>query len=435
MISTKPTQAYLSDPSLLSTLRTIEQTEPFVSWPLQALQRPLFADALEMSELCTDLSRLHWLLNDIGERCFGGSRGYLEAQGVADELIDIILGGTVGRSCTHLRADVFSTGGQAKVIELNRGNGLGSIDTSLLNEALLAQSGFEAFADEHGLSYADTLQLVAEQLSAVGAAPDGGPPSIALIEESGARDQPGGATERMCRNLRSRGLTIALGELRDLSERDGRIYLNGATRVDVIFRYFDATNLLTTPGDKPVLAALTSAQYSGTLALFPPLDTDISARKATLGLLREPQVWSMLTPDEQALVERRVPWTRLIGSDRHLLIDECRGRRQELVLKPSDGFQGSGVILGMNVSDREWRTRLESPALENYLVQERVVPDEELIPESGRLVDWHVLWGVFVLDDEYGGTTLRGRPAAENGVIGIPGKFSRGCAFLSGGSS
>lgn len=431
MIAREPTQAYLKDRSLQNGMRTVEQTEPFVSWPLQALQRPLFADAAAMAELCRDLSRLHWLLDDLAERCFGGSRGYLEAQGIADELIDVILAGAVGTSCTHLRADVFATGGQAKVIELNRGNGLGSIDTSLLNEALLGQPGFAAFARDHKLSYVDTLQRVADQLTAAGTAPDGGPPSVALIEESGARDNPGGATERMCRNLRSRGLTIALGELRDLTERNGRIYLNGDIRVDVIFRYFDATNLT---ADDPTTAALTKAQYCGALALFPPLDTDVSARKATLGLLREPHVWSALTPDEQALVDRRVPWTRMIGRDRQV-IAECRSRREELVLKPADGFQGSGVIIGTNVSDQEWRAHLESPALQNYLVQERVVPDEELFADSGRLVDWHVLWGVFVLDDQYGGATLRGRPAAENGVIGIPGQYSRGCAFLSGGTS
>ncbi|GAB3951204.1 hypothetical protein GCM10029976_087210 [Kribbella albertanoniae] len=431
MIAPEPTRAYLRDPSLQNSMRTVEQTEPFVSWPLQALQRPLFADARAMAELCTDLSRLHWLLDDIAERCFGGSRGYLEAQGVADDLIDVILAGAVGASRTHLRADVFSAGGQAKVIELNRGNGLGSIDSSLLHEALLGQPGFEAFAHDHELSYADTLQLVADQLIAAGTAPDGGPPSVALIEESGARDKPGGATERMCRNLRSRGLTIALGELRDLSERNGRIYLDGDTRVDVIFRYFDATNVV--PGDT-TMAALTRAQYSGALVLFPPLDTDVSARKATLGLLREPHVWSALTPDERALIERRVPWTRMIGRDRRLLIDECRSRRQELILKPADGFQGAGVVIGTNVSDQEWQAHLESPALQTYLVQQRVVPDEELFTESGRLVDWHVVWGVFVLDDQYGGATLRGRPAIENGVIGIPGAYSRGCAFLSGGS-
>ena len=108
MIAPEPTRAYLSDPSLQNSMRTVEQTEPFVSWPLQALQRPLFADARAMAELCTDLSRLHWLLDDIAERCFGGSRRYLEAQGVADDLIDVILAvallGDVNIGLTRLTA-------------------------------------------------------------------------------------------------------------------------------------------------------------------------------------------------------------------------------------------------------------------------------------------------------------------------------------------
>jgi hypothetical protein len=445
--STVPTQAYLercdpaSDSSLLHCLRTAEAAESLADWSLESLHRPFFAESSEMAALCADMAQLHWLLGDIADRYFGGPRPYLEAQGVAGPLIDIILEGAVGATSSHLRPDIITAGGHAKIIELNCGSALGAIDISLLNEALLALPEFAEFAREHGLEYADTLGMVAGQLSRAGVEVTGGqPPRVALIEESGARDRSAGGPARTCRSLRSHGLDIGHGELGDLSEVDGRIYLNGDTPIDVVFRYFDATNLLASPADRTVMAALTRAQHNGTLVLFPPLDTDISARKATLGLLHDPAARSMLTPEERALVDRRIPWTRTLGSDfvtlaahdRRQLIEECRDRREELVLKPSDSFRGTGVILGTNVTDRQWQQQLTSPQMHNYLVQQRVVPDEELVadPDTGRLVDWHVVWGIFLIDGQYGGATVRGRPAAEDGVIGARGTFRKTCGFL-----
>jgi hypothetical protein len=426
-----PTQAYLERSSLLNSVRSVAISGPDPYWSVHSLQRPFFYEASELAALCADISGLSRILEDVQDRCFGSSGAYLAAQGVEDELIEIILRGCVGSTCAHLRADVLMEGGQAKIIELNRGSGLGGFDVSRLNAALLAQPEFAAFAREHRLGHADTVRIIADQLRAAGArVTDGYPPTIAMIEESGARDTAGGTSGRLCHGLQDHGVDVVLGELRDLSERDGRIYLHGGTRVDVIFRYFFASHLLASPADNSVMDLLTRAHRDGKVALFTPLDSDVCERKAALALLREPHVWSALTSDERALIDRRVPWTRLIGTDRHLL-DECRDRRADLVLKPSDGSRSAGVILGAAVTDREWQEHLES--LRNHVVQERVVPDEELIvdPDTGRREAWHVNWGIFQLDGAYGGALLRGRPAAENGVIGGPGNRSRrGCAFF-----
>jgi hypothetical protein len=447
-VTLTPTQAYLercdpaADSSLLNCMRAVEVSGPDPNWSVHSLQRPLFYEASALAAVAADISALSRLLEDVKDRCFGSSRAYLEAQGVKGELIDIILRGCVGTTCGHLRADVLIEGGQAKIIELNRGSGLGGFDISRLNEALLDQPAFAEFARAFRLEHPDTVRIVADQLRAAAVRVTGGyPPTIAMIEESGARDRAGGTSERLCHGLKNHGLNAVLGELRDLSEKDGRIYLNGGTRVDVVFRYFFASHLLASPADNAVMELLTRAHRTGKVVLFTSLDSDICERKAALALLREPHVWSTLTSGERDLIDRRVPWTRLIGTDhlarmpahdRRLLVDECRGHRADLILKPSDGSRSAGVLLGAGLTDRQWRAYLESGALSHYVVQQRVIPDEETIvdPDSGRPEYWHVNWGIFHLDGAYGGALLRGRMAADNGVIGGPGNRSRrGCAF------
>jgi hypothetical protein len=446
-----PTAAYLArcDPahyaSLLDAVRGLHLTAPYADWPRTSLARPLFQQSSGLAALSDDLGRLTQLLDDLGPRCFGDDRTYLEAQGVDNRLAGVILRGRTGARCDQLRADVLVEHGAAKIIELNRGSGLGGFDNAVLAQALLRRPAFAEFAVGHGLRYEDTLGIVADQLSAAGRAITGGdPPTIAMIEETGARSTSGGTCDRLSHSLRARGLVVILGELDDLRTGGGVIRTSDGTRVDVVFRYFYARHLLTSPADRARMDALTDAHRNGQVALVPPLDADIAERKAAMALLRDPQVWPRLSPDEQDLVERRIPWTRLLGTrfptltaaERHALQDECRARRRHLVLKPADGSRSSGVLLGASHTDREWRELL--PAIDNYVVQQRVIPDDELVPDpdTGRLEAWQVVWGIFHLAGRYAGSLLRARPSAVNGIIGGPGhNSSRGVAFTYGQSA
>ncbi|HEY3505245.1 MAG TPA: hypothetical protein VGN37_20975 [Actinocatenispora sp.] len=445
---TGPVDAYLrrcdpaGDASLLRCVRRAEEASDAAP-ARRCLARPMFHDAAEFAALTADVTALGTLLEDVGERCFGGSAGYLAAQGVDADMIELILAGRTGRTSANVRADVFVADGRARIIELNRGSGLGGFDICRMNAALLAVPEFADFAREHGLDHVDTLALFAEQLRAAGAEVSGGrTPTVALVEESGAGTTAGGTCARLCASLRSRGLDVVHGELADLSMAGGRVGLGGR-RVDVVFRYFFAIHLLASPTDRAVMDRLVRADRDGAVVLFPALDTDVCERKSALALLRTPAVWATLTADERALVTRRLPWTRLLGSDfphvsareRADLVEECRARRTDLVLKPADGRGGVGLVFGAETTDARWHALLESEAIRNHLVQDRVTPDGEWIADAdtGRVAPWHVIWGVYVLDGRYAGTNVRGRPASDGGVIGGRGNpFSPGCAFSSG---
>ncbi|NUQ99481.1 MAG: hypothetical protein HOY79_23985 [Streptomyces sp.] len=399
------------------------------------LDRPLFRPRSELASAAADTASLVTLLYEIRDRCFGGSaEAYLLKQGMPMDIIREILRGVVDSRIVYARPDMLSADGRLRIIEVNAGSDLGGLNMSRLNAALLAQDAFSAFAEEYRMCYVDSLESAANQLRCVAKDVVGTHnPVVALIEESGSN----AACADLVRCLRACGLEIFWGELKDLSRVRGKMVLRDSVPVDVVFRYFFRSHFQDEPDGFSKLDMLVDAHRDGRTALFTGFDHEVYASKAAIGLLYEPEVSSMLSAEERALVERRIPWTRRLApdglrSDHAALIDECRHRRPDLIVKPALGSDSDGVIFGKQLTDREWTDVLSGPLSRSLIVQERIVPDSEDImnPETLEIEPWHVNWGIYVTESGMGGTFVRGRRAVEDGVIGGHGNNTlSGCAF------
>ncbi|MEV0729629.1 hypothetical protein [Polymorphospora sp. NPDC050346] len=101
--------------------------------------------------------------------------------------------------------------------------------------------------------------------------------------------------------------------------------------------------------------------------------------KLTLGLLSEGRPW--MTTAERALVDRYLPWTRVLadrgttrdGRDVDLLPYVVK-HREELVLKAGLGESGKQVVLGRDVDQAAWEAAVDAAADGTSIVQEFVVP-------------------------------------------------------------
>ena len=94
-------------------------------------------------------------------------------------------------------------------------------------------------------------------------------------------------------------------------------------------------------------------------------------------------------------------------------------RQDELVLKPSMGWEGMGVIPGWdNLSPEQWRAHVTSVSDPWYIIQERVRPEPELFPDDGgRLIPWTPVWGLFTGSPGFGGIYVRAAMDSGVGVI------------------
>jgi hypothetical protein len=239
--------------------------------------------------------------------------------------------------------------------------------------------------------------------------------------------------------MRRHGIELLLGEIHQLRRRNGKLTLNGVA-LDVVLRYFAAGQLLDDPDGRAQLQMIVDADADGQTALFTPLDAALYASKGSLGLLHEPSVRAELTADERALVERTVPWTRVLsaapgavtGGAFDELTEYCVDHRRSLILKPGIGYGGVGAVLGREVSDHEWRESLRAVRAQDFVVQEIVVPAAEPVydRDTDQIDDWRANWGIFVNDAGYGGAFVRALKPADGSVISYSNPGTRGtCVF------
>jgi hypothetical protein len=313
---------------------------------------------------------------------------------------------------------VYHDGESYRLLEFGIGSDHGGWDRSgEIPKAFLRDEAFAAFAAEHRLGYTDSASELAATLRRVG----GGDPVVALLEAPGALSEWGGSWRPLRQVLSQHGLRCHVGELDELSVRGDHLYLAG-DRVDIVYRCFDADQLLADPDAIPLAERVFKLHEAGTVLLWTPLETNLFVEKGYLALLSDHDRLDCLSAEERALIDRTIPWTRMLngqtGSD---LLDRCRAEREHLILKPSGSFGGQGVVPGWESTDGEWHEALREAIPEGAIIQRRVVPESEpvLDPATGQVQSWHAVHGFYYTPTGFAGTHSRVARAENSAVIGL----------------
>lgn len=404
------------------------------------LARPIFAVHDEIAAFGDDLVALFDLLVSVPDRCFDGDLSrYCSAIHMDERLAELALIGATGRPELYARADAYHDGTAFRLLELNVGSELGGIDAAQLNRAFLDAPAFAEFAARHELAHVDTSALLADALLAAGRQVTSGDPVVALVEATGALVAHEHVFLAIREALARYGIDLLLSEIDRVTSRNGKILVDG-TPVDVVLRYFATGELLDDPAGRDALELLMKAHATGTTAVYTPLEAVLFASKAAFALLHDPRLREAFTTAERDLVDRIVPWTRVIGPgwdgaappDQAELVDRCRAERVSLILKPGVGYGGVGAVLGREVDDAAWAEALATADGADYVVQRIVTPATEPVcnPATGEIEDWRANWGIFATRAGYGGAFVRALQAHHGSVISYSNPGTRGtCVF------
>jgi hypothetical protein len=157
------------------------------------------------------------------------------------------------------------------------------------------------------------------------------------------------------------------------------------------------------------------------------------ANKQVLAWVSEGRSW--MTTAEREAVRRYVPWTRVLRDGRATwegrerdLPELVADQQRRLVLKPSIGMRGQGVLVGRFATASEWRDRLASAlATGDHVVQQYVEPVPYRLPFADRdeqpcAADVIPLLGPFLFDDRPAAIGVRYLPPGQDtdGVITVP---------------
>ena len=182
------------------------------------------------------------------------------------------------------------------------------------------------------------------------------------------------------------GVPVELADPRDL-HFDGKQLTANAKKIDLVYRRVLMNDILARPAE---CKALVDAVAANAVCMANHFRCKIPHVKAFFAVLTDERNDALFSFGERDLIRKHVPWTRVVADVRtsHYgtpleLLAFLRSARENLVLKPSDEYGGTGVKLGWESSEAEWDATIEKAVAASqgcWIVQDRIPIRREVYP-------------------------------------------------------
>jgi len=434
----------LTTPELLErrSFPSLDQAESILFYPLQSW--PTFVDRSKIAELARIAAEVVRLVRSVPRRVFDDDPEAMDAfYGIGNPTLTQLLFDPPNGAPGALSRGDFILGEEVgfQCIELNVVANLGGWETGVLARKHLENAHVQEALATLGVSvsHVDTIDVlfdhVLEEAAALVPSPEGRV-DIAVILPAERADVERDALERHFaeayrRFLRSRGRSergsVCVCGYSDLHQ-DGAVLRRQGERVHaVIEMYLGETSREAYRCFKAGSVNL----YNGPLARF-------LSDKRNLALLSDDTLPNTFTERERALIERHIPWTRILGRSSTTrdgtevyLPEHALSHRRELVLKRGQSGGGKEVYLGRFTPADTWSALIDRGIAEGGWVLQRTVDSQPYLYQSGeRGCEPHdVVWGPFVFGERYAGAILRMQPAAARDAVNLSRSATEGIVF------
>jgi uncharacterized circularly permuted ATP-grasp superfamily protein len=182
------------------------------------------------------------------------------------------------------------------------------------------------------------------------------------------------------------GVPVELADPRDL-HFDGKHLTANGKKIDLVYRRVLMNDIVARAAECKVLV---DAVAANAVCMANHFRCKIPHVKAFFAVLTEERNAALFSFGERELIRKHVPWTRVVADVRTAyhgepveLLAFLRNERENLVLKPSDEYGGSGVTLGWESSEAAWDETIEQAMTASqgcWIVQERIPIRREVFP-------------------------------------------------------
>ncbi len=187
------------------------------------------------------------------------------------------------------------------------------------------------------------------------------------------------------------GVPVVLADPRDLVF-DGKTLAAHGTKIDLVYRRVLINDIVARPME---CEALVKAYSANAVCVANTFRCKIPHVKAFFAVLTDERNGAVFSHHEREVIRRHIPWTRVVEDvgtahyGEHVeLLAFIREKRENLVLKPSDEYGGSGVTLGWETSEHDWDEAIAraisatKPGEQSsaWIVQERIPIRREVFP-------------------------------------------------------
>jgi hypothetical protein len=300
-----------------------------------------------------------------------------------------------GRASTASRLDAFLLPNSLKFAEYNGESPAGAGYSESLADVfreLLLFANFSKHYDIH------TYPLSAKLLDALVAAFvdwGGGTmrPQMAIVDW---REVPTWSEFQILKKrFEKLRVPVVLADPRDLVF-DGKKLTAHGKKIDLVYRRVLINDIVARPTE---CEALVKAYQSNAVCVANNFRCKIPHVKAFFAVLTDEQNAALFSHREKELIRKHVPWTRVVSNtctnhyDKPIeLLAFIRKNRENLVLKPSDEYGGTGVTLGWETDEKAWDATIDKAVAAVtaggdagcWIVQERIPIRREVFPYIGK---------------------------------------------------
>jgi hypothetical protein len=188
---------------------------------------------------------------------------------------------------------------------------------------------------------------------------------------------------------RPRGIELDVADPGELAFADGRLRVAGR-EVDVLVRAF-FTPMLSYLGER--LDGIKAALRAESVCMITSLQSGLFGLKSLFAMATDPAVDLDVPAADLTLAREHLPWTRVVapgpatdpGGSRVDLLDHLAADREQVVIKPTEGYGGAGVELGWTHTADSWQAVIERAAAGGHVAQQRVpiLTEEYSVLEPG----------------------------------------------------
>ncbi len=280
------------------------------------------------------------------------------------------------RASTASRLDSFLLPDSLMFAEYNAESPAGLGYSQTLGEIFAALPLMDRFRKQHR---AETRPIMESMLEALLASyKDWGgtanPPQIAIVDW---KEVPTYTEFEILRDRFERlGVPTLIADPRDLVFSGGALTAHGK-KIDLVYRRVLVNDILAKPAE---CQALIDAYSARAVCVANTLRCKIPHKKAFFAVLHDERNQHLFSGAEREIIRRHIPVTHVVNER---VAESARGRRENLVLKPSDEYGGAGVFLGWELTSSQWDEALQravTDAGKVWIVQERIPVRREEFP-------------------------------------------------------
>jgi len=327
---------------------------------------------------------------ELGERVATAALGDAELLGqfhLRDEELRLLrLGKNAGPASTASRLDAFLLPDSLKFAEYNGESPAGAGYTETLAEIFRELPVMREFASSYEIhSYPLSAKLLDALLMSY--LDWGGTTKRPQVLITDWREVPTWSEFEILKARFERlGVPVELADPRDL-HFDGKHLTANGKKIDLLYRRVLMNDIVARAAE---CKALVDAVAANAVCMANHFRCKIPHVKAFFAVLTDERNAALFSFGERELIRKHVPWTRVVADVRTAhhgepveLLAFLRNERENLVLKPSDEYGGSGVTLGWESSEAAWDETIEKAmtALQGcWIVQERIPIRREIFP-------------------------------------------------------